>query len=50
MLSTIVVISFHILSKRFSLKRKGLSDARVASIAKIEYNFAVHFCKNPRSL
>ena len=30
-LSSIVMISFHILSKRFLLKHKGLSDARVAS-------------------
>ena len=33
-LSSIVMISFYILSERFFLKRKGLSDARVASITK----------------
>ena len=32
------MISFYILSKRFFLKRKGLFDARVASITK-KYNF-----------
>ena len=37
------MISFYILSKRFFLRCKGLSDARVASIAKKEYDFAVHF-------
>ena len=31
-LSSIVMISFYTLSTRFSLKHKGLSDARVASI------------------
>ena len=35
------MISFYILSKRFSLKREGLSDARVATITKKEYGFAV---------
>ena len=34
---------FYILSKRFFLTRKGLSDARIASIAKKKYGFAVHF-------
>ena len=33
-LSSIVMISFYVLSKRFFLKRKRLSDARVASITK----------------
>ena len=37
------MVSFYILSKRFFLKRKGLSDARVASVTKKEYGFAVHF-------
>ena len=41
--SIIVMISFYILSKNFSLKREGLSDARVASITKKEYSFAVHY-------
>ena len=36
-------ISFDILSIRFFLKRKELSDARVASINKKEYGFAAHF-------
>ena len=33
-LSSVVMISFYILSKIFFLKREGLSDARVASITK----------------
>ena len=33
-LSSIVIISFYILSKRFSLKHEKLSDAKVASITK----------------
>ena len=33
-LSSLVMINFHILSKRFMLKRKELSDARVLSITK----------------
>ena len=33
-LSSIVMISFYVLSKRFFLKRKRLSDARVALITK----------------
>ena len=37
------MISFYVLSKRFSLKRKGLSYVRVASITKKEYGFAVPF-------
>ena len=37
------VVSYYILSKRFFLKRKGLFDARVASITKKEYGFAVNF-------
>ena len=37
------MISFYILSERFLLKRKGLSDARVASITKKEYGFGVIF-------
>ena len=36
------MISFYILSKRFFLKREGLSDARVVSITKKGYGFAVH--------
>ena len=42
-LSSTVMISFYILSKRFPLKRKELSDARVVSIIKNEYGFAVYF-------
>ena len=41
-LSSIAMISFYILPKRFFLKRKGLSDAIVAKITKKEYGFAVH--------
>ena len=40
-----LIISFYILSKGFSLKRKGLSDVRVALITKKEYCFAVKFLK-----
>ena len=39
----IVLISFYILSKRFFLIGEELSDARVVSIIKKEYGFAVHF-------
>ena len=37
------MISFYILSKRFFLKLKELSDATVTSLIKKEYGFAVHF-------
>ena len=37
------MISFYILSKRFFLKHEGLSDARVASITKKRYGFAVYY-------
>ena len=37
------MISFYIPSERFFPKHKGLSDARVVSITKKEYGFAVHF-------
>ena len=43
--SSIVMIKFYILSKRFFLKREVLPDVRVASITKNEYSFAVHFIK-----
>ena len=33
----------YVLSKRFFLKREGLSNTRVASITKKEYGSAVHF-------
>ena len=36
------MISFCIISKRFFLKCKGLSDASVVSITKIEYGFAIN--------
>ena len=42
-LSSIVMINFYILSKRFFLKHEELSDARVVSITTKEYGFAVHF-------
>ena len=41
--SSIVMISFYILSKRFFLNCKGLSEARVVLVTKKEYGFAVHF-------
>ena len=43
--SSIVMIKFYILSKRFFLKREVLPDVRVASITKNEYSFTVHFIK-----
>ena len=39
------MINFFILSKRFFLKRKGSSDARVATMAKEEYVFSTIFIK-----
>ena len=42
-LSSIAMISFYIVSKRFFLKHEGLSDERVVSVTKKEYVFAVHF-------
>ena len=42
-LSLIVVINFYILSKRFFLNRKKLSDTRVVSIIKKECGFSVHY-------
>ena len=44
-LSSIVMISFYILSKRLFLKGKGLSNTRVVSSAKKEYTFPVRFLK-----
>ena len=41
-LSSIVMIGFYILSKRFFLKQEEVSDARVVLITKNEYGFAVH--------
>ena len=41
-LSSIVIISFYIFSKKKFLKRKGLSDARVVLITKNKYGFVVH--------
>ena len=38
-LSLVAMISFYILSTRFFLKGKGLSDGRVVSITKGEYGF-----------
>ena len=35
---------FQVLSKRWHRKPNGLSDARVVSLAKKEYGFAIHFC------
>ena len=45
-LSSIAIISFYILSKRFFLKREGLSGVRVASKTKKDYGFALHFCED----
>ena len=42
-LSSIVMVSFYFLSKRFFMKYKGLSDARVASITKKECGLVVYF-------
>ena len=42
-MSSFDIISFYILSKRFLLKHKGLSDAKVASITKKEYSI-IWFC------
>ena len=42
--SSIVMIIFYILAKRFLLRHEGLSDARVASLTKKEYGYI--FCKN----
>ena len=42
-LTPVFLISFYILSKRFFPKCKGLFDARVVSITKKGYGFAVHF-------
>ena len=39
------MIGFYILSKKLFSKRKELSDARVVSITKKEYSFAVFFIK-----
>ena len=45
-LSSIVLISFYILSKTFFPKRKGSSDARVASITKKNMVLQYIFCKD----
>ena len=37
------MFSFYILSKRFFLKRKELTDAGVASTTKTKYDFSVLF-------
>ena len=42
-LSSIAMINFYILSKRFFLTRVQLSHARVVAITKKWYGFAVHF-------
>ena len=42
-LSSIVMISFYILSKIFFLKRQKSTGARLASITKKEYGLAVRF-------
>ena len=40
-LSSIVIISFYILSKKLFMKREELSDTRVVSKTNSEYGFAV---------
>ena len=40
--SSVSMISFYVLSKRFFLKCRGLSDARVVPITK-KNDFALHF-------
>ena len=42
-LSSIVMINFNIVSKRFFLKRKELSDGKVVSITKKDYGSTVDF-------
>ena len=37
------MISFYLVSKRSLLKHERLSDARVVSLTKKEYGFAVNF-------
>ena len=44
-LPSVVMISFYILSKRFILKREGLSDARVLSITNKTWFFNPFFVK-----
>ena len=39
------MVSFYVFSIRFFGKCKGLSDARIASITKKKYGFAVFFVK-----
>ena len=39
----LINMTLYILSKRFILKRKGLSHARCVSVTIKEYGFAVHF-------
>ena len=42
-LSSLFMNSIYIVSKRFFLKHEELSDARVVSVTKKEYGFAIHF-------
>ena len=44
-LSSIVMISFYILSERFFLEREGLAYSRVGLVTEKEYGFAVHSFK-----
>ena len=44
------MLSFHILSNTLRLKRKGLFDAKVVSITKKEYGFAVQFIYSLESI
>ena len=44
-LSSVVIISFYVVSTRLFLKRKGLSDAKVASITKEIWFCSTFFVK-----
>ena len=48
-MSYCIIVIIYILSKRFFLKRKELSDARVFSINKKEYGYAVDFSERFRN-
>ena len=40
------MINFYIFSKRSHLKFNELSNSNIASLAKKEHGFTVHFCKD----
>ena len=41
-ISSVIIISFYVLSERFFLNKKGLSNPRITSITKNEYGFSVN--------